>query len=31
MLTPEKCQNYIKNLKDVIKIVIDKNGGWSGY
>ncbi|RMZ93582.1 hypothetical protein BpHYR1_042221 [Brachionus plicatilis] len=28
-LTPEKCQNYINHLKKVIKIVIEKEGGWS--
>ncbi|CAF1076286.1 unnamed protein product [Brachionus calyciflorus] len=28
-LTQEKCQNYINNLKTVIKKVIENDGGWS--
>jgi hypothetical protein len=28
-LSPEKCQNYITKLQEVVKIVIEKEGGSS--
>ena len=30
-ITPRKCTNYIKRLKKVIQIVIEKNGEWSNF
>ena len=29
--TPEICQSYIDKLKEIIRAVIEKNGGWSNY
>lgn len=29
--TPEICQNYIKKIPEIIKIIIKKKGGWSNY
>ena len=28
-LTPEKCSQYINRLKEVMKIVIERDGDWS--
>ena len=30
-ITPEVCQNYINKLKEIIPVIIKKNGGWSNY
>ena len=30
-LTPQMCQAYIIKLKEVIRVVIEKNGGWSNF
>ena len=30
-LTLKKCQNYINNIKQVIKQVIHKRGDWSNF
>jgi hypothetical protein len=30
-ITPAYCQAHILKIKEVINIVIEKNGGWSNF
>ena len=30
-LTPEKCQKFIRKIKEVIKKIIENKGGWSNF
>jgi hypothetical protein len=30
-LTPQRCQAYINKVKEVIQVVVSKDGGWSNY